>query len=217
MRAQRSRTDLRVITPSSISTQDPMLRFHIEPGHEEMWRAMSSMNQNAVTASELAAACGTTSGRAETYLRGLARQGIAIAAGTTTDLQRLYQVKVKSPTPTVLNGQGRPCRDYAIRQALWRTMKMYPVFTISELAAFASTDELEIPVSKAGNYADALFAAKYLERHMDRRNGRQTTYRFLKTMNTGPFPPRLYTSDIVFDVNTQQVMTDCAVAREDKL
>lgn len=81
-----------------------------------------------------------------------------------------------------------------VRRHLWTAMRSLPAFTVCELAAAASTDDLTIVEKSAGNYVRELAAngALICIGEAPRRGGSVKTWRLRPNANTGPRAPKIH-------------------------
>ncbi|MFW5499619.1 MULTISPECIES: hypothetical protein [unclassified Maridesulfovibrio] len=88
------------------------------------------------------------------------------------------------------------------RDHMWRTMRMNKNFTIRELVALASTDEVVIKPADAKDYIKHLSHAGYVKNIGKKGNA----FKFLLIQNTGPLPPKIQRIKQVFDPNLNKVV-----------
>lgn len=99
-----------------------------------------------------------------------------------------------------VNEKGEVYKVAAKQKAMWNTLRITQMFlTVSQLAIFASTPEVEIIERTASVYISKLYCAGYLKRKGNK-------YQLYKHMNTGAKPPMLQKDRQVYDQNLNEVM-----------
>lgn len=185
--------------------------IEIEPGHEEIWFAIRDMRK-LFSAEELARACGATPSKVEFYLLKLVRHGVLEMYGHTVDQVRLYRVEKLAITPLVLDEQGRPSADYAMRHALWSSIRVHKTFSETSLWQHVR-EHLDIPRKSVAEWIRRMLRAGYICCLFGAGRDGETEYQLKPAMNTGRVPPRFCDSALVFDVNRRQFYGN-GVARE---
>jgi hypothetical protein len=172
----------------------------IEAGCEEMWFTLRDMPRSGFTALMLGSASGASTGRAEFYLTQLARKGIAVVCGITTDQEPLYAVARVGIEPEVLNDQGQPDQDYHLRRVLWTALRHQRNITLSALWGFAQV-HLKVSRAKVLKFITRLMQAGYVQEFDPQRGEHEPVYYLIPRMNTGRTPPRFCEAELVYDVN----------------
>lgn len=122
--------------------------------------------------------------------------------------------------PRVRRDGSRVTQGLAQEQ-MWRTLRMLGGADTNarELAAHASSSVAPVSVIAASDYLCTLETAGYLDctarGQGTGRGGVQSRYRLSADMNTGPRPPMVCRTRVVFDPNLHQVMWAPAVTEED--
>lgn len=95
----------------------------------------------------------------------------------------------------------------SVQQLLWNTMRnlLRDGFTARELAAFASTDDRPVKTVSAHSYVKHLAAAGYLHCLAPGRPRHLTSWRLKPSMNTGPKPPKILRTQVIYDPNTNDM------------
>lgn len=107
------------------------------------------------------------------------------------------------------------------QEQMWRTLRMLGHATTNarELAAHASSSLATVTERAAASYLQMLDRAGYLEctahGHGTGRGGVQSRYRLRPDRNTGPKPPMVCRTKVVFDPNTCEVAWAPTVTEED--
>jgi hypothetical protein len=136
------------------------------------------------------------------FLILLARAGIAQQeAGAKPPAWRLLKRPTRLPR---LNKYGKVVRSGT--EAMWNAIRALTSFEASELALSASTEERPIALETAKTYCRRLFEAGYLKETRTGTPGRPAVYRLKPGMNTGPLPPQILRTKLVFDQNRGEIM-----------
>jgi hypothetical protein len=87
---------------------------------------------------------------------------------------------------------------------MWRTMQLIVSFSPRDLAGTASTDQMPVSEVDAKFYLKALKAAGYLQVVKEATKKTQACYRLIK--RTGPLPPMVQRTKVVFDQNLGEIV-----------
>jgi len=123
--------------------------------------------------------------------------------------------------PRVRKDGARVTQGLAQEQ-MWRTLRLLPSDTNGrELAAHASTADIPVAESAARDYLQTLGQAGYLiftrEGKGKGKGGVQARYRLKPSRNTGPRPPMVCRTRVVYDPNEARVVYAPAVTDEDAI
>jgi hypothetical protein len=172
----------------------------IEPGHEEMWFALREF-RGPFTADDLAQAVGGKTSSATRYLINLQAHGRAIAEGQTTDKKRCWRVMLIGATPMVLDEDGTPSDDYALRFELWRaTRRLKHGVTAGRLLDMVG-EHRPVTARDVHQWINRLVAADYLTLLAGKSKQGETEYQLRGMRDTGPLPPRFAKATLLYDVN----------------
>lgn len=122
--------------------------------------------------------------------------------------------------PRVRRDGSRVTQGLAQEQ-MWRTLRMLGGADTNarELAAHASSSAAVVSEVAAGDYLQTLARAGYLlctaAGHGTGRGGVQARYRLRAERNTGPRPPMVCRTKVVFDPNLHEVVWAPVVTEED--
>lgn len=138
-----------------------------------------------------------------TYLRCL--EGGGYVARTPLDGLPGYVLErdagVEAPR---LREDGTPVTAGLAQEQMWRTLRMLGgEHTPGQLAAHASTPEIEVTEAGARDYLAWLARAGYLERT---GQGTRTKYRLVPARWSGPRPPMVQRIKQVYDPNLNEVV-----------
>lgn len=152
------------------------------------------------------------------FIRGLIVHGFVAEAGADE-----AQAAAEKRYRIVRDQRACPrlSRDYSQQT---RQQNMWNVLTsphgregvnARELAAYASTDEAPVQIETAKAWLKMLSGAGYLACIAKGGPGRLAVWRLKPAMNTGPLPPMILRSKMVYDQNAGKIMGD-VIAEEDR-
>lgn len=122
--------------------------------------------------------------------------------------------------PRVRKDGSRVTQGLAQEQ-MWRALRMLTGdVNQRELAAHASTPSIPVAEAAAKDYLLVLNEAGYLiptREAIGGRRGAQARYRLKPTRNTGPRPPMVCRTKVVYDPNEDKIVWQPAVTEEDAL
>lgn len=155
------------------------------------------------------------------YRRALQAAGvIAVVTEHTPQSAASYQLKkdcgMDAPR---LRKDGTPVTQGLAQEQMWRTLRMLTGLDINarEMAAHASTPAIAVAEVAAKHYFKALFAAGYLLRTREGKSGLQARYRLKPARNTGPRPPMVCRTKVVWDANEHKIVWQPPVSEEDAI
>lgn len=111
----------------------------------------------------------------------------------------IYQVLKPVPQTPRLTRDGAVSVAADGVDAMWRAMKVLPVFDHHDIARAATLGTCKVSVGTAKVYVAALAQAGYLS--LVRKSKPGTAARHRLTNNTGPLPPAITRRKVVFDRN----------------
>lgn len=110
------------------------------------------------------------------------------------------------------------------QEQMWRTLRLHTADTNArELAAHASTEAVPVALAAAEDYLQVLYHAGYLLCTREGRglgtkgNGILARYRLRRERNTGPRPPMVCRTRVVYDPNEDKVVWAASVTDEDAI
>lgn len=186
---------------------------------QRVWEAILAQGDAAWNRQQIAKAAEVTILVTKAYVECLLAAGIVAPAGEVPGAgqpQQLYtlvkHVGLEAPR---LNRDGQPTTKGIGQERMWRCLRMLPGdINARELAAHASTDDLSVTAGSAGVYLSLLNCAGYL-RVIKTRGA--TRYALLPGRNTGPRPPMICKTSVVYDPNEDKVVWQRRVTPEDAL
>ena len=115
-----------------------------------------------------------------------------------------------------LRRDGSPVVQGLAQEQMWRTLRMMNSDTnFRELAAHASTPDVPVAAAAASDYLQVLFHAGYLTQTRVGGPGKQARYKLKK--NTGPRPPMVCRTRVLYDPNVGEVVWAAHVTEEDAI
>jgi len=127
-----------------------------------------------------------------------------------------WRVKIRQRVTPKVRDDGTVLTGASKQQAMWNTMRS-PVsrigFTADDLVAWGSTDELQISKETARTYISLLAGAGYLIQLAPSGARKLAMWRLAPAMNTGPLPPMILRTKVVFDQNRHEVVGE-SIAEE---
>lgn len=165
---------------------------------------------------------------ARDYLLSLEKGGFLAVAVEPTKVGNVFTAKrwrlardVGLEAPRVKR-DGSPVTQGLAQEQMWRTLRMTTCDTNArELAAHASTPSIPVAEVAAKDYLKTLFTAGYLERTAEGKGtgagGIQARYRLKRNRNTGPRPPMVCRTKVVYDPNEDKVVWQPRVTDEDAI
>lgn len=128
-----------------------------------------------------------------------------------------WKVRIKQRATPKVRRDGTILAGASKQQAMWNTMRS-PVsrtgFTAQDLMVWGSTDELKIAKETARSYIAMLANAGYLIQLVPGGPNKLALWRLNPAMNTGPLPPMILRTRVVFDQNRHEVVGE-SVAEEE--
>ena len=90
---------------------------------------------------------------------------------------------------------------------IWTAMRALPVWTLTELATVATTEECSVNVLAVTRYVLTLQKAGIVQKAGEERRARKLQmWRLKRAFNTGPLPPRLLSAALVYDANNHAII-----------
>ena len=144
------------------------------------------------------------------FVRRLEKAGIiyrvGVKEGTRTPIFKI--VWRQTATPKVRR-DGTVIEGVSKQRAMWnymRTSAGSQSFTAHDIVVWASTDNSRINIESAKSYIALLAKAGYLIEMVKGTPGKLGIWRLAPHMNSGPMPPMILRTKVVFDQNRQEVV-----------
>jgi hypothetical protein len=149
------------------------------------------------------------------FIRRLEKGGFLTRVPMTTPVRWTVAIKQRA-TPKV-RADGTVVVGATKQQAMWNTMRS-PVsrsgFTSQDLSVWGSTDDIRIAKESAKSYIGLLAAAGYLVQLAPSGPNKLARWRLAPHMNTGPLPPMILRTKVVFDQNRHEVVGESTAEEE---
>lgn len=130
-----------------------------------------------------------------------------------------WKVRIKQSSTPKVRRDGTVLTGASKQQAMWNTMRS-PVsragFTANDIVAWGSTDDIRIAKDAAKSYIAFLANAGYLIQLAAGGPNKLALWRLAPHMNTGPLPPMVLRTRIVFDQNRHEVVGEI-IAEEERV
>lgn len=144
------------------------------------------------------------------FVRRLEKANILDCVGQVSDggWKGAKQYKLLSTprmTPSI-DRSGKPLHRHRGQTQMWAAIRSLSRFSKHDIALAASTEECAIPVSTAERYIRALKAAGYFLIVQEGRPRHAEYYRLRPDMQTGPLPPRILHTKVVYDQNRRAIV-----------
>jgi len=192
-----------------------------------VWEAIRAQRGAEWTRYHIARVADVKDGTVATYVQSLEKAGIVAvsrqekaSSGASICFYKLARDE-GIEAPRVRRDGARVTQGMAQEQ-MWRTLRMLNAdINTRELVAHASTPEIPVAVSAANDYLQILHAAGYLIRTVAGKGtgngGIQARYRLSAVRNTGPRPPMVCRTRVVYDPNLDKVVYQPHVTEEDAI
>lgn len=143
------------------------------------------------------------------YVRRLEKANILECVGELSSggWQGAKQYKLLSApkfTPSV-NRDGKQTFRHRSKSQMWNAIRNLDRFSKHDIALAASTEECPVPVRTASQYLYKLKSAGYFVILQEARPHQPAYYRLRPDMRTGPLPPRVLSTKVVYDQNLNKI------------
>lgn len=136
--------------------------------------------------------------------------------GLSGKKEPLFQILRRQTATPVLGREGQASAQGRVQQNMWNVMRRQrDGWTASELSVLSTTDEVAVNRSTALAYSTRLHQADMLVVVDAGCPGRERRWRLKGSADTGPKPPMVLRSKLVFDQNLSKIMGE-VVAEEDR-
>jgi hypothetical protein len=168
----------------------------------------------------------TSPGAIADYRKALVAAGILAVASKpvlATHIPGTYRlVKDEGLEAPRIRKDGTRVTQGLAQEQMWRTLRLLQGDTNArELAAHASTQTIHVPEDAAKSYLGMLIKAEYLVLTKagkgTGKGGIQARYRLKPSRNTGPRPPMICRTKVVYDPNEDKIVWAPVVTDEDAI
>lgn len=133
-------------------------------------------------------------------------QRLQVNRGAGNSVYNVYRLIKRQALAPVVNRDGTLGKQGLAQLQIWNAMRALPGFSLVELAVTASTPDVEILRETAKRYVTHLNRAGYLLVLRESSNRVQGMWRLKPSMNTGPNPPKILKTKLVYDPNRKEIM-----------
>lgn len=145
------------------------------------------------------------------FVDRLVAAGIATETGAFVKHQNksapTYQLAMSPAKTPSLTREGTPGLQGRGQQQMWNVMRGPMArggFTFRDLTLYGSTDEVTVAEESAKSYLKRLSEAGYLQCLKEGRPRHPAVWKLKPAMNTGPLPPAVLRTHVVYDQNRGQ-------------
>lgn len=188
--------------------------YELRPrGNDQLWKVMREVGSNGRTFTVKDIEKQTRRQRfqdVQDYVRRLEKANILecvgkIEAGAWKGSRQFKLAAAPRLTPSV-DRSGKQVFRHRGQTQMWNAMRSLERFSKHDLALSASTEECDVKVSTAQRYIGALKTAGYFLILQESRPGHAAYYRLRPDMKTGPLPPRILRTKVVYDQNRNEIV-----------
>lgn len=191
-------------------------------GHDHYWSVIRDLGKGGrlFTFQEIDLRCNDRDGKCiSDYVLRLLRAGFLEIADVRDNVvtryastnkssrsENVYRLLKRPAATPILNRDGSPGKLGQGQVQLWTAIRSLAAFDVQELAIAASTEDVSVRSKSAQAYVYRLELAGYLQ---VLRRGKAATpgiWRLKPAMNTGPKPPKILRSKLVYDANLKKIM-----------
>lgn len=190
---------------------------------QRAWEAIRALKGQEWTCVQIAAASRVIDGTVGSYLNALVKAGVIEivrhekARGHATERFFMLVKDEGLEAPRVKKDGSRVTQGLAQEQ-MWRALRMLKGdINWRELAALASSSRIPVAPAAASDYLAMLNRAGYLIVTHEGKPGTQARYRLKPSRNTGPRPPMICRTKIVYDPNEDKVVWQPEITEEDAI
>ena len=144
------------------------------------------------------------------FARRLEKAGIIARVGTKEGTRvAIYKIVERQNATPKVRRDGTIIEGVSKNRAMWnymRTTAGAQSFTAQDIVAWASTDETPINIDSAKSYIGFLAKAGYLIEMVKGTPGKLGIWRLAPHMNSGPLPPMILRTKVVFDQNRHEIV-----------
>jgi hypothetical protein len=188
----------RISADKAASSREPQ-------GRQPLWEAMLAFEGKPFSVAQIVDALYVNRRTVSSYLACLCAGGYADRQDDPDGPVTYRIVKADPPYHAPrLNRKGEPVTQGAGVENMWRSMRRQGEFQPFEIAAWSSTELVQVSEKTAKTYCSMLLKAGYLRVTKKAVPGTfQATYVLIR--NSGPKPPQIQRIKQVFDPNTKTV------------
>lgn len=195
-----------------------------------IWEAIRALGTEATwTRYQIARAANVEDNTLNTYMQALLKAAIVAKVSeekiSNVASEASYRlIRDEGLEAPRLRRDGSRVTQGLVQEQMWRALRMLKADTNArELAAHASTTTVPVSESAAEHYLGALKLAGYLACTKEGKGlgragkGMLARYRLMPLFNTGPRPPMICKTKVLYDPNLDRVVHAPTVTEEDAI
>lgn len=191
-------------------------------GIEHYWSLIMDRAVDDLTSSVSDILAGSKADRSDIrdFFKRLTKAGILEPAGVRSNGEAHFRPTLRQTNAPRVRRDGTVVPGISKQKAIWNAMRGPTCalgFTYLDIVAFAATDDTPLNSGSVTTYINMLYRAGYLIQLDKGAAGRLATWRLDPTMNTGPLPPMVLGTKVVFDQNRHEIVGDEVEAEEVKI
>ncbi|MCR5855962.1 hypothetical protein [Mesorhizobium sp. J428] len=193
----------------------------IRRGQEHLWATMMEARSAFTVGDIYKSSAESHRSNVSTYMRRLENAGYIERTaesrlGRNGTSEPMFCVSRRQSATPVISRQGDRSTVGLSQQNMWNVMRRQRAgWTASELAVLASTDDVVVARATALAYSTRLAQAGALIVIDAGKPGTERCWRLKGSADTGPKPPKILRSKLVYDQNTSRILGDI-LAEEDR-
>ncbi|QDG74430.1 hypothetical protein [Labrenzia sp. PHM005] len=195
-----------------VTTANPICR-----GHDHYWRVIRDLTNDGDTFTRrdvAQSANDRTDKCVADFIKRLVAAGYAEiieqrqhdAMSNDIGIFNVYRLLKRPARTPIVNRDGTLGVQGLAQFNMWTSMRALNSFDSVELAAVSSTDKVEVQKTTAQRYARHLQDAGYLAILRPGAPNVGRIWRLKPSMNSGPNPPKILRSKMVYDTNLKKIM-----------
>lgn len=143
------------------------------------------------------------------YVRRLEKANILecvgqVSKGGWKGAKRYKLLSAPKVTPSITR-DGKQTFRHRSKSQMWTAIRTLERFSKHDIALTASTEECPVPLDTAAQYLYRLRKAGYFVILQEARPHQPAYYRLRPDMKTGPLPPRILSTNVVYDQNRNKI------------
>lgn len=151
------------------------------------------------------------------FVKRLHKAGLIQQTDMRPNGETVFKAVVRQSATPKVRRDGTVIEGASKQKAIWNAIRNAAFlrgFTAQDLVGHSSTDTVTLERSAVQTYIQMLAKAGYLIQLDKGGPGRLSIWRLDPGMNTGPLPPIILRTKVVFDQNRHQVIGDLVQAEE---
>ena len=190
---------------------------------QRAWEAIRALKGKEWSIIQIAATCDIDERTISSYCNALEKAGIVEVVRTEPARCRIIKrffslVKDEGIDAPRVKKDGSRVTQGLAQEQMWRALRMLKGdVNWRELAAMASSTRAPVAPAAAADYLAMLNRAGYLVLVHEGKPGTQARYRLSPSRNTGPRPPMICRTKVVYDPNEDKIVWQPEITEEDAI